>query len=122
MDKYVILLLLNLPFVLFGLLKVVMLYHTKSLSRIGFLSRILFWLIILAGLVFAQEIYNYLNTNGLTDSTPLSLADVILTTGVILCLTLCFRLYAKNDAMEKRLSDLHEKLSVYTSINRYEED
>lgn len=118
MDKYTILLLLNLPFVLFGILKVVMLYRTKSLSRGGFIVRLVFWLIILGGLVFAHGLYNYLNSHGLTDSTPLSLADVVLTTGVTLCLTLSFRLYAKNDALEKRLSDLHEKLSVLTSVDR----
>jgi len=51
----------------------------------------------------------------LTDSTPLSLPDVVLATGVMLAFSLCIRLYSKFDAMDKRLSDLHEKLSINSS-------
>jgi hypothetical protein len=68
-------------------------------------------------LIFAHSIYDYLFAHGLTDSSPLSLPDVVLATGVMLAVSLCVRLYAKVDAMEKRISDLHEKLSIYISEN-----
>jgi hypothetical protein len=115
MDKYVLLFILNLPFVLFGTLKAVMSYRTRSIDRVIFILRIVFWILILLVLIFAREIYDYLYGRGLTDSTPLSIADVVLATGLMLCLSLCVRLYSKVDAMDKRLSDLHEKLSIYTS-------
>jgi hypothetical protein len=115
MDKYVLLFILNIPFVIFGVLKAVMVYRTKSVDRLTFVLRMLFWLLILLVLIFAHGIYNYLYDHGLTDSTPLSLPDVVLATGVMICLSLCVRLYSKVDAMDKRISDLHEKLSIYTS-------
>ncbi|MBX4197075.1 hypothetical protein KW801_00780 [Candidatus Saccharibacteria bacterium] len=117
MDKYVLLFLLNLPFVIFGLLKAVMVYRTKNVDLLTFILRLSFWILILLVLVFAHGIYNYLYDHGLTDSTPLSLPDVVLATGVMLVFSLCVRLYAKVDALDKRISDLHEKLSVYVSEN-----
>src|SRR6185312_15794990 len=118
MSKYELLLLLNLPFVIFGLLKALMAYRTKLIDGLTFSLRVLFWLIILAGLIFAEPIYTYLYNHGLTDSSPLSLPDVVLATGLILCLSLCFSAYSKIDAMEKRFSDLHEKISVLASKNK----
>lgn len=115
MDKYVLLFILNVPLVFFGILKSVMVYRTKDVGRITFILRLMFWVLLLLVLIFAHGIYDYLNRHGLTDSTPLSLPDVVLATGVMICLSLCVRLYSKVDAMDKRLSDLHEKLSIYTS-------
>jgi hypothetical protein len=115
MDKYVLLFLLNIPFVIFGYLKAVMLYRTKNTDVVTFLLRLAFWTLILLVLIFAHGIYNYLFDHNLTDSTPLSLPDVVLATGVMLAFSLCVRLYSKVDAMDKRISDLHEKLSIYTS-------
>jgi hypothetical protein len=117
MDKYVLLFILNIPFVLFGYLKTAMLYRTKNTDNLTFVLRMLFWTAILLVLVFSHGIYNYLYDHGLTDSTPLSLPDVVLATGIMVCLSLCVRLYSKVDAMDKRISDLHEKLSVYISDN-----
>jgi hypothetical protein len=113
-----LLFLLNVPFVLFGLIKATMVYRTQSVSRISFLLRFSLWLVVLAGLIFARPIYEYLSIHGLTDSTPLSLADVVLTTGVVLAMTLVIRLYSKLDQMEKRFSDLQEKLSILYSTDK----
>lgn len=78
-------------------------------------ARISFWVAILLGLVFAEDIYRLLFQNNLTDTTPLSLADVLLVTGVMLTLSMCISLYSKNEFLERRLSDLHEELSIYIS-------
>lgn len=115
MDKYSILLVLNLPFVIFGYAKAIIMYKTGVTQRIGLLARIAFWSFILFGLAYAEKIYEYLIRHNLTDTTPLSLADVILVTGVIFSLFLCLRLYTKIDILEKRVSDLHEKLSIESS-------
>lgn len=117
MDKYTLLILLNLPFVLFGYLRAVTMYKMGSLQRIGYLLRLLFWSFILLGLVFAEQIYDFARTRNLSDTQPMSLADVMLVTGVIFSLSLCLRLYAKIEQLEKRTSDLHEKLSIQRSKN-----
>lgn len=115
MDKYTLLIILNLPFVIFGLIKAFVMYKEGTVRRVGLFNRLLFWGIILAGLVFAETLYNFLFSNQLTDTTPLSLADVVLVTGIMLALSLCIRLYAKIDILERKVSDLHEELSITLS-------
>lgn len=115
MDKYTLLLLLNVPFVLFGIIRAFVMHHEGLLQRLGLGIRLAFWIIILFGLIFTEEIYNFLFKNNLTDTNPLSLADVVLVTGILFCFSLCLRAYAKADALERRLSDLHEELSVLNS-------
>lgn len=118
MNKYTILIVLNVPFIILGYLRTVLLHKSGKLQRVGFFMRLLFWTILLIGLIFAESIYNYLSQERLTDSPPLSIADVVLVTGVLFGLTLCMRLYAKVDQLERRLNDIHEELSIKTSIKK----
>jgi hypothetical protein len=115
MDKYTLLLILNIPFVLFGAYKALMLFRTSKIDRISFVIRFLFWLVVLTGLIFSENTYDYLTAHGLTDSTPLSLPDVVLVTGVVAAIFMCFRLYARIDLLESRLTQLNEKISILVS-------
>lgn len=118
MDKYVLLFALNVLFVFFGLLKAIMLYRTKSVDRVTFALRVLFWISILLILIFAHPIYDYAYSHNWTDSSPLSLPDVVLATGFLLSLSLCVKLYAKVDVMDKRISDLHQEISILRSLDK----
>jgi hypothetical protein len=115
MDKYTLLILLNMPFVIFGLINAFILYRDSSLGRFSLFIRIVFWTLIALGLIFAQQVYNFLVRNDLTNSQPLSLADVVLVTGVNFCMFLSLRLYTRLEHTERRLTDLHEKLSIILS-------
>ena len=118
MDKYLLLFLLNIPFVIFGYVKTFSMYKQSIIRRGGLIARLCFWSIILVGLIFNKEIYQYLVNNGLTDSTPISLMDVVLITGLIFCFFLITRAYSKLDNLEKRVTDLHESLSIKTSLKK----
>lgn len=118
MSKYTLLVLLNAPFVIFGILKAIAGYKRGGINRAGLATRLLFWVSVLLGLVFAEDIYSYLVSNGLTDSDPLSIADVVLVTGLSFCLFLIIRLYAKIEGQQRRFDLLHEKLSIELSGNK----
>lgn len=115
MSKYLILAIFNLPFVIFGIISAVARYKESSLGRFSLALRLVFWISIGAGIIFAQQIYDFLVSNDLTNSTPMSLADVVLVTGVNFCLFLTIRVYTRLDHTERRLSDLQEKLSIILS-------
>lgn len=115
MDKYRLLMILNTPLVLYGISAAYNSYKKGNVRAIGLVLRILFWLAVLGGLWFAREIYDFLVVRGLTDSTPLSIADVVLVTGVSFCLFLIIRLYAKIDTQERQFTALHEALSIELS-------
>lgn len=77
--------------------------------------KIAFWVSVFVGLAFAESIYNFLYTKGLTQTEPLSLFDVIQITGVIYVFFLVNRLYVKVDVLERRVQDLHQELSIRLS-------
>jgi hypothetical protein len=114
-SRYLILVLLNLPLIIAGVLSAVVSYKLKRGTFRNFLFRITLWLGILIGLIFAQPIYNYLFSEGLTQTEPLSLFDVILITGVLLTLFISNRAHIKADKLERRVNDLHQEISIKLS-------
>lgn len=115
MDKYTILILLNIPFVIFGLVSALARHKEGLVGRFSLFLRLAFWSLIAAGLFFAKDLYDFLVGKNLTDSPPLSLADVILVTGVSFCFFLCLRLYTRIDQTERKLTELQERLSILLS-------
>jgi hypothetical protein len=115
MDKYTLLLILNLPIVLFGLLTVFEQYNKKRISKRSLIIKLSFWILIMLGLVFSESIYEYLVMNSLTDSTPLSIMDVVLITGLNVSFVMHSTQLIKVDNMERQINELHEVLSIKLS-------
>ena len=110
MLKYVLVVVFNLPFVLLGMLHTYQAYARHRTTRVRFVTRMAFWLAIGVGLFFARPFYDFLSSHKLTSSGPLSIFDVVETTGVTAALYLVYRLYAKTDVMEQRIATLHREL------------
>ena len=90
-------------------------YNLKHLSLRRFIFKVGFWIAILLGLVFVESIYSFLYSEGLTQTEPLSLFDVLQITGIIYIFYLVNRLYVKVDVLERRVQDLHQELSIKLS-------
>ena len=118
MSRYTILVLLNLPLVFAAITNAIVSYNLQHLSRRRFIFKVLFWCLVLVGLIFAEPIYNFLYNEGLTQTEPLSLFDVLLITGVIYVFYLVNRLYVKVDVLERRTHDLHQELSIILSTKK----
>lgn len=118
MNKYNLLILLNMPFVIFGIFKTYSLHASGSLSRLAYSVRMVFWIILGVCILFTKQIYSFLVYRSLTDSLPPTLLDVSEITGLVLCASVCLRLYSRLDSTEKRLSDMHERLSIELSTKK----
>lgn len=112
MLKYYLLVILNTPFIIFGMLRALRLYNQKAITKLRLVGAFTLWTAVFLGLVFAQPLYEALAQSGLTDSTPLSLFDVVQITGIILALFLVTRLYGKTDTLETRINQLNRELSI----------
>ena len=112
MSKYLLLVLLNAPFVVYAIVKSIIYYRESIYSRSQLFLRLVFWSGCLAVLLLAKPSYDFLRGNRLTDSTPLSLADVLLTTICFLSLTMIIRLYTRLEKAERKLTDLNEALAL----------
>src|SRR5207248_4508526 len=110
MLKYVLVVGFNLPFVLLGMLHAYRGYSAGRTSRLKFATRLAFWLTVALGLFFARPFYDFLASHDLTSSGPLSIFDVVDTTGITCALYLVYRLYSKTDAMEQRIAALHREV------------
>ena len=107
--------LLNLPFVLVGLLSSLTQYKLRVITRKRFWTQALFWSIILGGLVMAEPLYNWLYSHNLTQTEPLSLFDVIQITAIVVLLYSTNRTRSKVETLENRLRKLHQELSIKLS-------
>lgn len=117
MSRYLILLLLNTPLVLASLFTALVDYKMGKYTRQKLIGQTVIWLIILTGLAAAQPVYQFLFSNKLTTTEPLSLFDVIQITGIISVLFIANRARIKLESLERRTQDLHQELSILLSAD-----
>lgn len=115
MSRYTILLLLNLPFILVGLMRSTLNYKLHEISKGRYILRVLFWIIIFVGVALAEPIYQFLFSHNLTQTESLSLFDVVQITGIVTLFYIMNRSRSKVEVLERRLQDLHQELSIRLS-------
>lgn len=115
MSRYTLLFLLNLPLILMAIVATVTRYKLKHATGRRTGIQLAIWLVILAGLSFAQPLYEWLRANGYTDTDSLSLFDVIQITAIVVILYISTRIHARVDELEQRLSSLHREISIRLS-------
>lgn len=115
MSRYLILILLNSPLILAGLIGALVDFKTRGLSRNRFILNVIFWLFVLGALVAAQPIYVALYTNHLTTTSSMNLFEVIEFTAIIYLLFVISRIQSRLATSERRLQNLHQELSIRLS-------
>lgn len=115
MSRYLLLFLLNLPFVLMAILSAITQYKLNKSTRQRMVVTITLWLLVIIGLASAEPIYNWLFSNNLTETEPLSLFDVVQITAIVIIFYVTNRTRAKVENLERRIQDLHQELSIKLS-------
>jgi hypothetical protein len=118
MSRYILLLLLNLPFVSMAILSAITQYKLGRSTKRRMIIQTLVWIIVIVGLALAQPIYEWLSSHKLTDTEPLSLFDVIQITSIVIIFYIANRTRAKVEVLEKRVQDLHQELSIQISTKK----
>lgn len=119
MSKYVLLVLINLPVVLFGITRAITRYKTKParISRTKCVIEVLLWLSIGIGLSIVEPVYNTLIQHNLTNSPPMSLFDVVLLTLFVFCLLLVVETKEELTALKRVVTRLHEKVAIVEALD-----
>ena len=117
MSRYLLLFLLNIPFILMAILGQITQYKLRRSSKRRLYVQIALWLLIAIGLLTAEPLYNWLFSNGLTQTESLSLFDVVQITAIIILFYVANRSRVKLDILERRMHDLHRELSIRLSDN-----
>jgi protein-S-isoprenylcysteine O-methyltransferase Ste14 len=123
MSKYLLLVLINLPIVLIGVVRTITRYKTKParISRNKAVIEVVFWLLIGVGLSFVEPFYNTLLRHNLTDSPPMSLFDVALLTLFVFALLLIVEANEEMTSLKRTVTRLHEKLAIVEALE-YEQE
>lgn len=115
MSRYLILIILNAPLLIAAMINTLVGYKMGRMTKRRFIFGLTFWTTLLIGLACMEPIYNFLFSNNLTETEPLSLFDVVQITGIIFTLFLANKAYGKADTLEHRLQDLHQEISIILS-------
>jgi hypothetical protein len=121
MSRYLILLLANTPFIIAGLINALVSFKLSKISRRRFIYQCAIWLVVLAGLATIKPVYEFLFSNNLTQTEPLSLFDVVQITGIVAVVFIAHRTRAKLETLERRVQDLHQELSIRLSADEASE-
>lgn len=111
-NKYALLVLINLPLLLIGVISAITNYKTGRISKQRCVIQVAFWLSVAVGLVFVEPLYNALVSRHLTESAPLSIFDVLLLTAVLFCLFLIKQANEKMALLSKKIARIHESLVI----------
>jgi hypothetical protein len=114
-SRYLLLLLLTLPFILASILTAVTQYKLGHSTKRRATIQICLWIIVFIGLALAKSFYEVLSRYGLTDTDSLSLFDVVQITAIIMLFYGFNRMRLKIEAIEKRFENLHQELSIRLS-------
>jgi hypothetical protein len=112
MNKYVIFIILTTPLILYLMFNVVLLYKLKKLRPTQAAIRFVLWGLLLIGIWFTRPITDFLYQNELTASPPLSIFEIFLTTGLLICFIMIGRAHSRLRELEDRFTKLHEKASI----------
>lgn len=120
MSRYLLLVILNTPLIIAGTINAVVSYKLGHSSKRRLVVRVITWIVIFLSLLFTKSIYDFLFSNKLTQTEPLSLFDVIQITGIIFTFYIANQAYIRADYLERRIQDLHQELSIRLSEDEAE--
>lgn len=115
MSRYLLLLIVNLPFIFLAILSVTTNYKLGKISRRKFIWRVIFWLLILVGLASAEGIYEWLYSKDLTETEPLSLFDVVQLTAIVFAFYTINRMRDSISKLKESVSSLHSAAAIVLS-------
>jgi len=113
--RYALLVLLNMPVVLFAFTNILVQYKMRKISVGRFRQQITLWLIIFVALVGSFPIYNHAIGNPPLDSSELSLFDIAEMTAIIYLIYAVNNQRRKIEQAEKIIRDLHQEISIKLS-------
>ncbi|SOD93832.1 hypothetical protein [Blastococcus haudaquaticus] len=112
MNKYVLLVLINAPLIMFAILMAVTSYKTGRSTRRRCTVLVVFWLLVGIGMLFVEPLYDLLVRKNLTASPPLSVFDILLLSGLIFQMLIMVQLYDKLNNLSRKVSRMHEGIAI----------
>jgi hypothetical protein len=112
MSRYVLLVIINIPLLVVGIVSALTHYNTRRISKKRCIAEVVFWVLVGIGLIFVEPVYNVLVRHNLTNSTPMSLFDMILLTLILFCLLFIKSTNERTASLQRKISRMHENIAI----------
>lgn len=120
--RYVLLVLLNIPIILFAFINLITQYKLHKIEKNRFQRQLAAWTVILLVLICSFPIYNVSMGRPLLESNALDLFDIVQTTAIIYLLYFINHQHRKIELADRLVRDLHQELSIKLSLIDYEKN
>lgn len=107
-----------MPIIILFLIRAYDGYKRKKISLRGYSIILFFLLVLTGGVLFNKQLFTYLESSHLTNSTPLSLFDVVQIAAIILLLYLVFRQTYRIEELQTKLSLLNQEIALRYPIKK----
>lgn len=114
-SRFLILVLINLPVVLIGIIGAITSYKTSRTTKKRYITEVIGWVLVGVALVLIEPAYNLLLKSHLTSSDSMSIFDVVLLTLILLLGLLIIRANEKISLLNKKISRIHEHVAIKES-------
>jgi len=112
-TKYNLLIILSSPILMLFILRIYDNYKRKRISLRASILLGLFWMILLTGVLFNKLIFELILRSKLSDSTPLSLYDMIQIVAIIFLIYVAFRQSFKIEDLREKITKINEEIALY---------
>jgi len=112
-TKYNLLIILSSPILMLFILRIYDNYKRKRISLRASILLGLFWMILLTGVLFNKLIFEIILRSKLSDSTPLSLYDMIQIVAIIFLIYVAFRQSFKIEDLREKITKINEEIALY---------
>lgn len=116
--RYALLVLLNLPIIIFALINFTTQYKLKKIDKSRYRRQLIVLITAFIVLVGSFPIYNLLMGRPILQSNTLNLLDIAQTTAIVYIIYAANTLRRKSEQNEHLIRDLHQELSIKLSSEK----
>lgn len=117
-NKYNVLIYLTAPVIILFFFRIIDNYKRRRISFKSMAILLLFWLILTTGLIFNKYLFDFIRSSKLSDSTPLSLYDVVQISLIIFLIYIAFRHSFKIEELKNKITKLNQEIALREKRDR----
>jgi hypothetical protein len=117
-NKYNVLIYLTAPVLILFFFRIIDNYKRRRISFKSTAILLLFWLILTTGLIFNKYLFDFIRSSKLSDSTPLSLYDVVQISLIIFLIYIAFRHSFKIEELKNKITKLNQEIALREKRDR----
>jgi len=111
-NKYNVLIYLTAPVLILFLFRIIDNYKRRKIGSKSMIILLASWIVLTTGLIFNKYLFDVIRSSKLSDSTPLSLYDVIQISFIVFLIYITFRHTFKIEELKGKVTKLNQEIAL----------